>query len=243
MEEFRKLNERGIREFKGYILTLKAGGISAPPTYLCYEADTSDPLSFDCNPDDPDFNDRVGMGKALVDLIGDNKDAILYDVGFWSAMALIWFDKICPPEPNGKRNSRAIDRYVFVSNQLKASRHILWGAWWAITLGPNGEFFLRPQDASKNEELDYLGPMMDRLAVNQKVASVPAIIELSRSLYEDPETNSLKAGTSSRNKGGSPDHLVRLLKQFEMTYDFHNMSAQALRELLPDDFNKWDTAS
>ena len=88
-----------------------------------------------------------------------------------------------------------------------------------------------------------MGPMMDRLAVNQKVASVPAIIELSRSLYEDPETNSLKAGTSSRNKGGSPDHLVRLLKQFEMTYDFHNMSAQALRGLLPDDFNKWDSAS
>ena len=137
----------------------------------------------------------------------------------------------------------AIDRYVFVSNQLKASRHILWGAWWAISLGPNGEFFLKHQDISKRHELDYLGPMMDRLAVNQKVASVPAIIELSRSLYEDSEKNSLKTGTSSRNKGGSPDHLVRLLKQFEMTYDFHNMSPQDLRGLLPEDFDKWDKAS
>lgn len=243
MEQFRKLNERGVREFKSYILALKAGGTSAPPTHLCYDADTSEALPFDCNPDDPDFNDRVGMGKALVDLIGENKDSILYDVGFWSALALVWFDKICPPDANGKRKSRAIDRYVFVNNQLKASRHILWGAWWAISLGPNGEFFLRPQDASKSEELDYLGPMMDRLAVNQKVASVPAIIELSRSLYEDPETKCLKAGASSRNKGGSPDHLVRLLKQFEMTYDFHNMSPKALRGLLPDDFNKWDVVT
>ena len=240
MEQFRKLNERGAREFKNYILALKAGGTSAPPTHLCYNPDTSEPLSFECNPDDPDFSDRVGMGKALVKLIGDNKDAVLYDVGFWTSMSLVWFDKICPPDVNGNRDSRAYDRYVFINNQLKASRHILWGAWWAISLGPNGELFLRPSNGGKLEELDYLGPIMDRLAVNQKVASVPVIIELCRGLYENPKTKCLKVGVSSRNKGGSPDHLVRLLKQFEMTYDFHNMSLKDLRALLPNDFNKWD---
>ena len=49
MEQFRKLNERGVREFKSYILALKAGGTSAPPTHLCYDADTSEALPFDCN--------------------------------------------------------------------------------------------------------------------------------------------------------------------------------------------------
>lgn len=243
MSDFGKLNETGIQKFKGYLMALKAGGKGTPPVQLCYDRQTSDALPFDIEPEDAEFADRVTMGKCLRDLIQKNDDTVLYDPGFWTAMSLIWFDKICPPDNNGARLTLALNRYIFDSNQLKADRHILWGAWWAInTLGDDGEFFLRQPVGSKNDSLQYHGEIMNRFASNQLVASVPGVIQLTRLLFQDDESKCPKKGTSGRGSG-SPNHLVRLLKQFELTYDFHHMSPDALRGLLPKDFDKWDKAS
>ena len=243
MSDFGKLNEAGIRQFQGYIMALKAGGKGTPPVQLCYDRNTSDSLPFDVEPEDIDFTDRVAMGTAICKLVGKNDSHILYDQGFWTSLSLIWFDKICPPDNNGARSTLALNRYIFDSNQLKADRHILWGAWWAMnTLGENGEFFLRQPVGSINTSLHYHGEIMNRFASNQLVASIPAVITLTRQLFQDVESKSPKKGTSGRGSG-SPNHLVRLLKQFELTYDFHNMSPEALRGLLPRDFDKWDKVS
>ena len=239
MSNFGKLNEEGIRKFKGYLMALKAGGKGTPPVHLCYDRQTSKPLAFDIDPEDAEFSDRVEMGKYLKTLIGENDDAVLYDSGFWTAISLAWFDMICPPDNNGIRSTLALNRYVFDKNQLKADRHILWGAWWAIkTLGDDGEFFLRPEK-STNDSLQYHGEIMNRFAGNQLVASIPGVINLTKHLFQDPENKRPKKGTSGRGSG-SPNHLVRVLKQFELTYDFHYMTTDALRDLLPTDFNKWD---
>lgn len=241
METFGRLNDHGIRKFKGYILSLKAGGKGVPPVHLCYDRETSDALSFKCEIGDPELTDRVEMGKALKTIIADNGGLIRYDGGFWSAMALLWFDKICPPDNNGDRTTLAIDRYIFDGTQLKANRHIIWGPWWVVSeLKDDGEYFLRPPAGGKDQSLSYYGEIMNRFAGNQKVALIPAVVKFSRELYEDADTKAPKKGLG-REKG-SPAHFVRLLKQFELTYDFHNMSAEALRGLFPDDFKRWDKA-
>ena len=124
MSDFGKLNEEGIRKFKGYLMALKAGGKGSPPIHLCYDRQTSEALPFNLNPEDIEFSDRVVMGKHLKSIIGENADTILFDPGFWTAMSLSWFDRICPPDNNGGRSTLALNRYVFDKNQLKADRHI-----------------------------------------------------------------------------------------------------------------------
>lgn len=243
MSDFGKLNKEGMRNFKSYLMALKAGGKGAPPIELCYDRSTSDKLIFDIDPESMEFDDRVQMGKSLKSLVGKNNSTVLYDPGFWTAMSLVLFDKICPPENDGSRSTLALNRYIFDGNQLKADRHILWGAWWAIqTLGDDGEFFLRQPVGSLNDSLQYHGEIMNRFASNQLVASVPGVIDLTRQLFQDAETKRPKKGTSSRGSG-SPNHLVRLLRQFELTYDFHHMTPETLRKLLPQEFDKWDKAT
>lgn len=101
----RKLNEAGLLEFENFILELRNGGTPSTPLYLLTEGSTSEPIGESLPLKNATFETRYALGEHLVDVLGGISDAarFLGDRGFWSALALYWFDQFCPASEDGSR--------------------------------------------------------------------------------------------------------------------------------------------
>ncbi len=57
-------------------------------------------------------------------------------------------------------------------------------------------------------------------------------------MYWDEDTENLKRGAAGIG-GGSARRLVRIIRQYQMTYDLNSMDGKEIVELLPAEFYKW----
>jgi hypothetical protein len=57
-------------------------------------------------------------------------------------------------------------------------------------------------------------------------------------LYIDPETGQAKRGAAGKGNG-SARRLVKVLKQFDLTYYREDMDADEIISLLPDEFDRF----
>ena len=76
---------------------------------------------------------------------------------------------------------------------------------------------------------------MGQIGANQMTTASPSVIQLGKMLYAAPDTGRQRKGSSGKG-AGSPRRFVQILRQFEMTYDFSSMSAEALAAMLPKEF-------
>lgn len=234
----RRLNRSGIDAFQKYIELSRAGHRQPAPVHLLDDPETSQALSFDFDPVDADgFNDRAEMGTYLVRALGDVGGQILHDEGFWSALGLRWFDQLCVQRSDGSRKPGENARYVLES-QRRAYRHLAWGAWWAIDqFGEDGEYLLLPITIGEHPLEFGGGEVMGQIGANQMTTSAPSVIRLGRILYADPSTGRQRRGSGGKGRG-SPRRFVKVLRQFQLTYDFGSMDESTLKGLLPKEFTK-----
>src|SRR5690349_16298642 len=92
--ELRKLNDEGLQRFTTWILQ---GATGPAPQGLLVDPETSDPLPISIRPEPRTFKDRFQFGRYLNDLLAPMEiGAISRDRGLWSALAIVWFDQLCP---------------------------------------------------------------------------------------------------------------------------------------------------
>ncbi len=58
-------------------------------------------------------------------------------------------------------------------------------------------------------------------------------------MYWDDTAKNLKRGAAGKG-GGSARRLVRIIRQYQLTYDLNSMNGNEIVELLPDEFAKWN---
>ena len=110
-------------------------------------------------------------------------------------------------------------------------RHYLRSAWQLYEVHGNHAAFLLDQPPTAR------GDIADRILQSQRIFNSVGIVQLILRLYTEGRRN--KRGF--RDKPGGLRHLLRVLDQFERTYDVYGMSPQAVARILPLEFEPWWT--
>jgi hypothetical protein len=233
---FRRLNDQGMEKLREWFDGIRGGQTLTAPLHLLSDPETSTALTFRFDPSVLVFTNRAELGGQLAPALRSHRKEVLYDEGFWSALALFWIDLICPDE-GGVRKPGEVARYVHDARR-KSYRHLIWAAWWAIDrYGEDGAYLLLPASASANQMTFGGGEVMGQIAANQMTTAAPSVIKLGRRLYASRSTSRQLSGSSGKG-AASPRRFIQVLRHFELTYDFSSMTAENLAKLLPPEFKK-----
>ena len=237
--ELRKLNEKGLSAFAQWIETGAEGPV---PIALLSDPETSDRLPSAIYPTRAHFADRLELGYYLVDLLTDTDTRqFSRDIGFWSALALNWFDLLCPANGDGKREPDRLYRYILSANFQTYYRHLVRSPWQLVRdHGDNARFMLvRPRIVE--HPLSVHGEILEQFGGRQRVLGSKPIIRAANLLYTDPETGRPRKGVAGSGPGASL-RFGKVLRQLDLTYDPELMTPDQLIEILPPEFKKWKDA-
>ena len=236
-KEFRKLNNAGIMHFADY---LKQGALGPPPTYLFDNSATSEKLEKKIDyPGTGLFSDRYMFGCYLRTLFKKLDATIISsDRGLWSALALCWFDLLCPAGAGGKRAVKEEYHYILSADYRHYYRHLVRSPWQLVKdHGPQSRFLLiSPRE--RRYPLSVHGEILEQFAGRQQVLSSKTIIKAASTLYFDEQTDRPKTGVAGRGRG-SARRFGLVLRQLDLTYDPESMTDSALLDILPEEFDKW----
>lgn len=235
-EQLRKLNEEGMRRFNEFVRT---GAKGPAPKELLGSPETSEPLTSTIAATQMKFSDRMEFGAYLGKLLSSLDPAeISGDRGLWSALALHWFDLLCPMNANGHRKPDKEYRYVLSDDYRHYYRHLVRSPWQLVRVHEKSARFLLTSPRKQDHPLSVHGEILEQFGARQQVlASVPIIAEASR-LYLDPQTSRPRKGAAGSG-AGSARRFGMVLRQLDLTYDPALMSDGALISVLPKEFDRW----
>ncbi len=234
-EEFRKLNDKGLKEFSSWI---KDGGIGLLPLHLLDSTKYSTPTEYVFSTELPDFSNRFEFGLHLVELF-DHIPAVEIenDVCFWSTLALIWFDSICTTADNGLRNVQEEARYILKLN-WHDYRHLVKTPWKLARLHCDHAKFLLLTSRKDLNPLSVTSETLEQIGSRQTLLRNKQVIRLLSKLYFDADNNKLKKRLFSKG-GGTPFRTGVIVRQLALTYDLEQMTEQAIYDILPKEFDRW----
>jgi hypothetical protein len=240
--EFRKLNDEGIARFSEW---LAGGATGVVPVHLLADPQTSAPVGHVIHPaPNRIFSDRYEFGQYLNELLAPfDAAALSQDRGFWTALAIVWFDQLCPLGANGQRKKVEKEyRYILSTDYRHYYRHLVRSPWQLVRdHGAASKFLLLPSSPGEHP-LRRHGEILEQLGGRQFVlASRPVIAEANR-LYSDPGTGRPLRGVAG-SAGGSVRRLGLVLRQFDLTFDSESMVPGQLVGLLPKEFDRWKRAA
>lgn len=233
MVEVRRLNERGIEAFENYISGLSNDGGLPLPVGILADDRTSEPLDIELTVDEgAEFATRYDMGVYLVDLLRRvRSQQLLGDSGFWTWLALHWFDQLCPLDSKGKRKPKKTYNYVLSPNWNHRPRHALYTTWMLVANhGENALFMLSKKPSDRGE-------LIEQLAARQYFMSCRGVIEAAHRIYFDADRRTFKRGSTSQTRGGNIRRFVSYLQQLDLTYDLGTVTSDSLMSILPPEYN------
>lgn len=233
----RKLNEAGVQKFLEYV---DGGALDAPPVHLLDDPETSEELLVAIIPDRKDFKDRHEFGFYLNDLLKDlDPRAISWDAGLWSALALVWFDLICPPlSGGGPRKVRESHYYVFEKGYKTYYRHLVRSPWQCVRdHGDNARFMLV---GSKQEvhPLAVHGEILESIGGRQRLLGSRPIVKAANAIYLDKSTGRPRTGVAGSGPG-SARRFGKIVRQLDLTFDPEVMTVEQFIDILPKEFARW----
>jgi len=229
----RVLTDTGIQNFREYLVRLRGGDTAAPPRELLDAPDSSAEFHVPVEIEHRSFASRLDAARYLFGKLG-GKGQVDYNSGLWSWLALFYFDQICPPLENGKRQAGEEARYIPGTRSWRYYRHLLAGPFRVYKLHRECAKVLL------SGPLDKPGDFMEQLASRQELITNPAIVGAAAHLYFDEKNQRPKRGAAStKRKPGTLRRFVDLVQQLDLTYDLYSMQPAELVQLLPKEFDVW----
>lgn len=230
----RKLNKAGIKEFERFITNLRNGGQQNTPDYLMTDPATSEPLEWDLELEKGAFENRYELGIYLVEqLVGKEIQKIIGDSGFWSSLALFWFDQLCPQKADGSRKPSMVYNYILSENYNHRPRHAIFTTWQLVELYGEFSHFLL------SRELPVRGELIEQLMARQYFLSCTGVMQAASALYYDTERKTFKKGSAGRTSAGCVYRFVNWLQQLEINYDLFSINSDDLLDLMPKEFERF----
>jgi hypothetical protein len=231
----RVFNDAGLNEFERIVGEIKHGNLKNIPEDLLFNEDfvsVEEPI---INIDRVEFKNKNELIPYLTEKLNlRNKKQLYFNKGLWSWLAAFYFDNICPADGNGKRKVNETAFYVLrdPKNYTKFYRHLLaYPCRVYSELGDSSKIFLIGSFLKRGEVTEQFGAY-------QEIALNRGIIDAANILYWDDVVKNLKRGAAGKG-GGSARRLVRIIRQYQMTYDLNSMKGNEIVSLLPDEFAKW----
>lgn len=238
----RKLTDRGLEAFRGYLAGLRAGSHASPPAELLTDGGMSHPLPGGGLVERKVFKSRLEVARYLHDVLADTQtEAIESDVGLWSWLSLYFFDQVCPADAGGGRKPGRDYRHILEPGYPNGHRHLLGGAHLVYTVYDCGEA-LAP--LLLNSPLHSETRFCHELASRQNFITNRGIMEAVTRLYLDHQSQKPKRGAQiRRNSPGTLYRFIDVIQQLDLNYDLYSMTGSQVIALLPPEFGPWSTAS
>lgn len=233
----RRLNDAGLIEFGKFIQELRDGGTPSTPHYLLNENSTSEPLGEKLAVEQAEFENRYEWGLHLASVLSETDAArFLGDRGFWSGLALFWFDQLCPTKDDGSRKPSMEYNYILSENYNHRPRHAVFTTWQLVSRYGEDAIFLL------SGPLPVRGELVEQLMARQYLLSCEGAIRTANQLYYDPERNTYKKGAAARKSAGCIARYISWMDQLKVNYDLFAMSLDDFFSLMPAEFDRFRQA-
>jgi hypothetical protein len=231
----RTFNEAGLAAFEEVLQKMKSGEVKDMPDELLFADDFSEVHSPVVNIERVSYTEKNQLVPYLVSKLDlrDNKH-LYFDKGLWSWLSAFYFHNVCPIGYDGKRKVNELAYYVLrdPKNYTKFYRHLLaYPSRVYAELDESSRIFLVGTFAKRGEITEQFGAY-------QEIALNKPIIDAANLLYWDTSLSNIKRGAASKS-GGSARRLVRVIRQYQLTYDLNSMKGNDIVNMLPPEFNKW----
>ena len=236
MTRARRLTPVGIGAARQFLADVRdnPSADALPPDELLFDSIHTENLRDAPNLTRTTLTTRRDAADYLSGNLAPIQHSIADDAGLWSWLGMYLFAETAPRDRDGVLTISPLDEtFVVHSGETRSYqrryRHYLWSAWRLQR--EHGEY----ADFLLDERLNTLGDIADRVFSSSRIFNAGGIVQLILSLYTDGHR--LKRGFG-RGPGGLR-HLIRVLDQFERTFDVYGMPASALLDLLPSEFDPW----
>jgi hypothetical protein len=231
----RCFNDEGLNVFENIILRMREGTDKSIDESLLFNDTTSEQLDEAVEIEKVDYDNKAELVKYLVDRLQLRKNKSLYfNKGLWSWLAAFYFDNICPIDRNVSRKINELAFYILrdPKEHTKYYRHLLaYPCRIYSELGESAKIFLTGTFAKRGEITEQFGAY-------QHIALNRSIIAAANILYWDDSIAGIKKGAAGKG-AGSARRLVRVIRQYQMTYDLNSMSGEQIVGMLPSEFDRW----
>jgi hypothetical protein len=229
-----RLNSQGTEQFVAYLGALRLNPAAPVPPELIDDPRFTEPLEPGVAIDRPAFESKYDAGLYLEAVLASLPSSRLRaDVDLWAWLAIWFFDSLCPPDRYGRRAPKENAKYIPRpgDNRFGPDKHLLFFPWKMCVLhGERAQCFLAGDiGADTRAQREWTGYYLNVLT---------PVIDLGARLYG--REGKLKPAATSIKRRGNLRRFVQVLKQLEVTYDIHGMTADEIQELLPrHEFNVW----
>jgi hypothetical protein len=238
--KLRVLTDEGIRRFTEYLDELRLKRDQRPPFYLLEDKETSAPLSAVTIDPAKKLATRRDAALYLGEVLGQlNRGEVDHNAGLWSWLALLYFDRLCPIDEDGKRKPGATPRYVLPpvdhpEHYQRYYRHLLAGPYTIARLHPAGATLLLASSIAVFDDFN------EQIASRQEMVTNAGIVQAVDLLYLDTAKGRAKRGAqSTKRKPGTLRRFVDVYQQLDLTYDLYSMTGEDILRLLPAEFTTW----
>ena len=235
VEEFRKLNDRGLQEFAAWI---KEGGKGLLPLYLLESTEYSSRTDYILSKNLPILENRFEFGKHLVELLQHIPYLeIENDINFWSSLALVWFDSISSQNESGNRNIQEMARYILKLN-WHDYRHLVRTPWILLRLHGVHSKFLLSSSKKDGNPLSITSDTLEKIGSRQSLLRNNKVMKVFSNLYFDHKLDQLKPRVTGKGPG-TPIRTGVIVRQLALTYDLERMPERDIYDILPREFDHW----
>jgi hypothetical protein len=228
----RSLTESGIEAFRQFLRDCKQGAPSQLPIHLLTDATTSSPIEPRIEIDPKRiFSTKLELGRYLEGVLEPlwSVSPIDRDRGLWTAIALVYFDVLCPVL-DGHRKVYADDRYILSHDYKYIYRHLARTPFVLTRIHGDGAKMILDTPPHTH------GEATEQLMSRQQIYTNVQLFQAVDRLYH--RGTSKKRGASSKG-GGSLRRLGKVLKQYDLTFDVQAMSEPDIVALLPKEFERF----
>lgn len=231
----RSFNEEGLNEFERIVGEIRGKTINSIPDDLIFSDSYSSLIEPIVNIQMVDYKFKNELIPYIVEILNLRANKYLYfDKGLWSWLAAFYFDNICPIDGNGIRKVNENAFYILKDpkNYTKFYRHLLaYPSRVLSELKESSKIFLIGTFLKRGEITEQFGAY-------QEIALNKGIIDAANILYWDDLSKNLKRGAAGKGSG-SARRLVRIIRQYQLTYDLNSMPGSKIISILPKEFSKW----
>lgn len=234
-----RLTPEGIAAFKNFLDNIQSFSSGSKRKEILESGLFSEIVSdIECIDVDKFPTSKIKATKYLHDLVSA-ADIVSpeKDIGLWSWLSLMYFDKISKKDSKGNYKSEFLANYILIpENYSRYYKHKLAGPWRIYKIyADKPEITLSILAGT----IETPGDVYAQLASRQEIVSNSSLIELATYLYFDKQKKKLKLHAASKNVAGCSRRLAAVIQQFSRTWDIYGMDYKAIAGLLPNEFNKF----
>jgi len=231
----RRLTTEGIEQFDSFLVSLRDDSSLDAPTDLLTGSATSAPIDADVEAEPREYHSRLEIAEHLNRVLRIDSTNLRTDAGFWTWMALCWFETLCPAL-QGRWQPGEESRWIAdLEDPRKSCRHIL--------AGPYQVYRAHRDEPGRALSLlcgppQQLGLLVTLIASRPSLVTCRAVVGAATRLYYDSAKGRNRPGLSGKGPG-SPRRFADILSQLDLTWDLHSLTTEDLLELLPAEFDEF----